>query len=116
MHVADRNLEEREREAVQAREQEEQTAAAARRIVATYGENDFDAVTIASMLGIMPKEFDYDAYAATHTPPPAPAAAEDAAEATEAKKTTAKKTTAKKTTAKKTTAKKTTAKKTTAKK
>ena len=93
--MADHNLDDREREAAEAREQEEKTAAAARRIVATYGESDFDAVTIASMLGIMPKEFDYGAYAATHTPPPV---VEEAEPEKPAKKATKKTSTAKKAT------------------
>ncbi|MCX7538920.1 hypothetical protein OS123_10280 [Corynebacterium sp. P5875] len=93
---------------------EENTAKAARRIVATYSTDFFDCVTLASMLGVAPERLNYRKIAAEHA---------EAAEAESAKsrkkttkKTTAKKTTAKKTTAKKTTAKKTTAKKTTAKK
>nr|WP_234034387.1 hypothetical protein [Corynebacterium antarcticum] len=92
---------------------EENTAKAARRIVATYSTDFFDCVTLASMLGVAPERLNYRKIAAEHA---------EAAEAESAKsrKKTTKKTTAKKTTAKKTTkktaAKKTTAKKTTAKK
>ncbi|MCX7492589.1 hypothetical protein OS127_08685 [Corynebacterium sp. P6129] len=97
---------------------EENTAKAARRIVATYSTDFFDCVTLASMLGVAPERLNYRKIAAEH----AEAAEAESAKSrkkttkkTTAKKTTAKKTT-KKTTAKKTTAKKTTAKKTTAKK
>lgn len=42
---------------------EEQTAAGARRIVATYAEDFFDGVTLMSMLGVEPKGFVYKKYA-----------------------------------------------------
>ncbi|MGV0393198.1 histone [Corynebacterium riegelii] len=44
-------------------EMEEQTAAGARRIVATYAEDFFDGVTLMSMLGVEPKGFVYKRYA-----------------------------------------------------
>lgn len=44
-------------------EMEEQTAAGARRIVATYAEDLFDGVTLMSMLGVEPKGFVYKRYA-----------------------------------------------------
>nr|WP_255567793.1 hypothetical protein [Corynebacterium sp. TAE3-ERU16] len=84
---------------------EENTAKAARRIVATYSTDFFDCVTLASMLGVAPERLNYRKIAAEH------AEAAEAESARSRKKTTAKKTT-KKTAAKKTTAKKTTAKKT----
>ena len=43
-------------------EMEEQTAAGARRIVATYAEDFFDGVTLMSMLGVEPKGFVYKRY------------------------------------------------------
>ena len=91
---------------------EENTAKAARRIVATYSTDFFDCVTLASMLGVAPERLNYRKIAAEH------AEAAEAESAKSRKKTTAKKTTkktTKKTAAKKTTAKKTTAKKTTKK-
>lgn len=104
---------------------EAETAAAARRIVASYAEDLLDGLTLMSMLGVEPEHLDYKKAAEELTPPPAPAkkttkkSTKKATKKSTAKKTTAKKTTAKKTTAKKTTkkaTKKTTAKKTTAKK
>lgn len=98
-------------------EMEEQTAAGARRIVATYAEDFHDGVTLMSMLGVEPKGFVYKRYNEQRLADEAAAAAPKKA----TKKTTAKKSTkstAKKTstksTAKKTTSK-STAKKTTAK-
>lgn len=44
-------------------EMEEQTAAGARRIVATYAEDFLDGVTLMSMLGVEPKGFVYKRYA-----------------------------------------------------
>ncbi|MBI9001080.1 hypothetical protein M0E87_11740 [Corynebacterium sp. CCM 9185] len=87
---------------------EENTAKAARRIVATYSTDFFDCVTLASMLGVAPESLNYRKIAAEH-------AEATEAEATKSRKRTTKKATTKKTTAKKTT-KKTTTKKTTAKK
>lgn len=78
---------------------EEQTAADARRIVATYAKDFMDGVTLMCMLGVEPEGLVYKKVAAEH---------EEADEsATPAKRTrkAAKKTTAKKTTAKKTTKK-----------
>ena len=43
-------------------EMEEQTAAGARRIVATYAEDFHDGVTLMSMLGVEPKGFVYKRY------------------------------------------------------
>ena len=43
-------------------EMEEQTAAGARRIVATYAEDFHDGVTLVSMLGVEPKGFIYKRY------------------------------------------------------
>ena len=43
-------------------EMEEQTAAGARRIVATYAEDFHDGVTLMSMLGVEPKGFVYKSY------------------------------------------------------
>ena len=44
-------------------EMEEQTAAGARRIVATYAEDFFDGVTLMAMLGVEPTGFVYKRYA-----------------------------------------------------
>lgn len=82
---------------------EAETAAAARRIVATYAGDFIDGVTLMCMLGVEPEGLVYKKVVG-----------EPEEEAT-AKKTTAKKAPAKKA-AKKTTAKKTTAKKAPAKK
>lgn len=82
-------------------EMEEQTAAGARRIVATYAEDFFDGVTLMSMLGVEPKGFVYKRYAEQLE-----AEAAEAEAAKPAKKTTKKaakkaaKKTAKKTTKK----------------
>lgn len=105
-------------------EMEEQTAAGARRIVATYAEDFHDGVTLMSMLGVEPKGFVYkryneqreeqlndDAEAATaDTDAPAKKATKKAAKKTvkKAAKKAAKKTTTKKATKK--AAKKTTKK------
>ncbi|WP_186366478.1 histone [Corynebacterium sanguinis] len=73
---------------------EEQTAADARRIVATYADDFFDGVTLMSMLGVEPQGFVYKKYAEERE-----AEAEtDEAPAAAAKKTTKK--TAKKATKK----------------
>lgn len=45
------------------------TADAARRIVASYADDFFDFVTLASMLGVAPNELDYKAVAAEHAEP-----------------------------------------------
>ncbi len=65
---------------------EEQTAAGARRIVATYAEDFFDGVTLMSMLGVEPQGFVYKKYAEERE---AQAAVEEAP-AKAAKKTTKK--------------------------
>lgn len=104
---------------------EEETAAGARRIIATYAQDFLDGVTLMCMLGVEPQGLRYSKVAAEYEDmqPKKPTkrarkapAKKAAAKKTPAKKTAAKKTAAKKTTAKKTAAKKTTAKKTTAKK
>ncbi|MBA4506356.1 MULTISPECIES: histone [Corynebacterium] len=65
---------------------EEQTAADARRIVATYADDFFDGVTLMSMLGVEPQGFVYKKYAEERE-----AEAEtDEAPAAAAKKTTKK--------------------------
>ena len=87
---------------------EAETAAAARRIVATYAGDFLDGVTLMCMLGVEPEGLVYKKIAGE--PEEEPAAKKTTAKKAPAKKA-AKKTTAKKTTAKKT-AKKTTAKKT----
>lgn len=90
---------------------EEETAAAARRIVATYSENTLDGVTLMSMLGIEPENLVYKRFEEEFSAPEPPkkttrkAPAKKAATKTTAKKTAAK-STAKKTTAKKSTSKK----------
>ncbi|MEZ2190630.1 hypothetical protein [Corynebacterium sp. CCM 9204] len=89
---------------------EENTAKAARRIVATYSTDFFDCVTLACMLGVAPEGLNYRKIAAEH----AEATESESGKGRRGTKKTTKKTTAKKTTAKKTT-KKTTAKKTTKK-
>lgn len=88
---------------------EEETAAGARRIVATYAKDFFDGVTLMSMLGVEPAGMRYTKIASEHEETQPKKAAKRTRKAP-AKKATAKKTTAKKTTAKKTTAKKTTKK------
>lgn len=95
---------------------EEETAAAARRIVASYAENMLDGVTLMSMLGVEPAGLVYRKFEEEYKEPEPKKAAKRTRKST--KKTTAKKTTKKTTkkTSKKTTAKKSTAKKTTAKK
>ncbi|QPK82978.1 histone [Corynebacterium qintianiae] len=65
---------------------EEQTAAGARRVVATYAEDFFDGVTLMSMLGVEPQGFVYKKYAEERE---AEAAVEEAP-AKAAKKTTKK--------------------------
>ena len=95
---------------------EEQTAAGARSVVATYAEDLTDGVTLMCMLGVEPEGLNYKKVHEEHLEATAPKTAKRTRKSTKkaAKKTT-KKTKAKKTT-KKTTAKKATAKKTTAKK
>lgn len=87
---------------------EEQTAADASRIVATYAKDFMDGVTLMCMLGVEPEGLVYKKVAAEYEETTAPS--------TPAKRTrkTTKKTT-KKTTAKKSPAKKTPAKKSTKK-
>ncbi|MCU9519414.1 hypothetical protein N7326_05960 [Corynebacterium sp. ES2794-CONJ1] len=100
---------------------EAETAAAARKVVASYAHDFFDGVTLMCMLGIETEGLNYQKVAADHEAALAPKKVTKKAKATKkaSKKTTtkkaSKKTTTKKTT-KKTTAKKTAAKKTTAKK
>lgn len=93
---------------------EEETAAGARRIVATYAKDFFDGVTLMSMLGVEPAGLRYTKVASEHEETQ-PKKATKRTRKAPAKKAAAKKTTAKKTTAKKTTAKKAPAKKTTKK-
>lgn len=92
---------------------EEETAAGARRIVATYSKDFFDGVTLMCMLGVEPFGLRYTKVASEHEETQPKKATKRTRKAT--KKAPAKKTTAKKTTAKKTTAKKAPAKKTTKK-
>ena len=97
---------------------EEETAAAARRIVASYAENMLDGVTLMSMLGVEPAGLVYRKFEEEYKEPEPKKATKRTRKSTKktaAKKTTSKKSTAKKT-SKKTTSKKSTAKKTTAKK
>ncbi|MCS4490281.1 MULTISPECIES: hypothetical protein [unclassified Corynebacterium] len=95
---------------------EAETAAAARKVVASYAHDFFDGVTLMCMLGIETEGLNYQKVAADHEAALAPKKVTKKAKATKkaSKKTTTKKTT-KKTTAKKTAAKKTTAKKATKK-
>lgn len=99
---------------------EEQTAAGARRIVATYAEDFFDGVTLMSMLGVEPEGFVYKKYAEEVLGPEEEESSKTAKKATKKKaskkKATKKKATKKKATKKKATKKKATKKKTTAKK
>lgn len=82
---------------------EDETAIAAQRIVATYGEDFLDAATLMCMLGVEPEGLIHRKVAADA------AAEEEAKNLKTAKKATKKSTkTAKKAPAKKTTAKKTT--------
>ena len=93
---------------------EAETAAAARRIVATYAEDFFDGVTLMCMLGVEPEGLNYRQLAAQHEEASAPKKATKKASKKASKKATKK--TTKKTTKK--AAKKTTkkaAKKTTKK-
>lgn len=83
---------------------EEETAAGARRIVATYAKDFFDGVTLMSMLGVEPAGMRYTKIASEHEDAQPKKAAKRTRKAP-AKKATAKKTAAKKTTAKKTTKK-----------
>ena len=78
---------------------EEETAAAARKVVASYAENFFDGVTLMCMLGVEPAGLSYKKVYAEYA---------DTKKAT--KKATAKKTTKKATKATKKTTKKTTKK------
>ncbi|MGP6174575.1 hypothetical protein [Corynebacterium sp. A21] len=87
---------------------EEETARAARRIVATYSQDFLDGVTLMCMLGVEPEGLVYKKVAAEHEETSAPkkvAKRTRKATTTAAKKTTAKKAPAKKTTVKKTTKK-----------
>ncbi|WP_080796684.1 hypothetical protein [Corynebacterium pacaense] len=86
---------------------EEETAAGARRIVATYSRDFLDGVTLMCMLGVEPSGLRYSKVSAEHEesqPKKAAKRTRKAPAKKAAKKTTAKKTT-KKTTAKKTTKK-----------
>ena len=67
---------------------EEQTASAARRIVATYAEDFMDGVTLMSMLGVEPDGLVHSKVAAEQHPQPA---AEDDAEPKKATKKASKK-------------------------
>ncbi|QGU08266.1 hypothetical protein COCCU_11830 [Corynebacterium occultum] len=87
---------------------EEETARAARRIVATYSQDFLDGVTLMCMLGVEPEGLIYKKVAAEHEETTAPKKTTKRTRKAPAKKTT-KKTTAKKTT-KKAPAKKTTKK------
>lgn len=71
---------------------EEQTASAARRIVATYAEDFMDGVTLMSMLGVEPDGLVHSKVAAEQNPQPA---AEDEAEPKKATKKASKKATKK---------------------
>ena len=71
---------------------EEQTASAARRIVATYAEDFMDGVTLMSMLGVEPDGLVHSKVAAEQNPQPA---AEDDAEPKKATKKASKKATKK---------------------
>lgn len=87
----------------------EETAVAARRIVATYAKDFLDATTLMSMLGVEPEGLIHRKVAAEYEEPePAKKPAKKGAKKTTKKttKTTAKKSTARKTT--KSTAKKST--------
>lgn len=94
---------------------EAETAAGARRIVATFSDDFHDCVTLMCMLGVEPEGLNYKKVHEEHLEATAPKTAKRTRKSTKkAAKKAAKKTT-KKTTAKKT-AKKATAKQTTAKK
>lgn len=67
---------------------EEQTASAARRIVATYAEDFMDGVTLMSMLGVEPDGLVHSKVAAEQNPQPA---AEDDSEPKKATKKASKK-------------------------
>lgn len=88
---------------------EEETAAGARRIVATYSKDFFDGVTLMCMLGVEPSGLRYTKVASEHEDAQ-PQKATKRARKVPVKKAPAKKTT-KKTTAKKAVAKKAPAKK-----
>lgn len=83
---------------------EEETARAARRIVATYSQDLLDGVTLMCMLGVEPEGLVYKKVAAEHEEATEPKKATKRTRKTPAKKTTTKKTT-KKASAKKTTKK-----------
>ena len=94
---------------------EAETAAGARRIVATFSDDFLDCVTLMCMLGVEPEGLSYKKVHEEHLEATAPKTAKRTRKSTKkaAKKATSKKTTAKK--AAKKTAKKATAKKTTKK-
>lgn len=71
-------------------EMEEQTAAGARRIVATYAEDFHDGVTLMSMLGVEPKGFVYMRYNEQREEQLHDGAEAASADSTPAKKTTKK--------------------------
>ncbi|MBP3088594.1 hypothetical protein EML15_05460 [Corynebacterium sp. sy017] len=94
---------------------EAETAAAARRIVATYAEDFFDGVTLMCMLGVEPEGLRYRKVAAEHEEKQAPKKAAKKTSKKASKKATkkaAKKTTKKAAKATKKTTKKTTKKST----
>lgn len=78
---------------------EAETAAGARRVVASYAEDFFDGVTLMCMLGVEPEGLNYRKIAAEHQETAAPKKTTKKATKKAAKKAT-KKATAKKTTKK----------------
>lgn len=82
---------------------EAETAAGARRVVASYAEDFFDGVTLMCMLGVEPEGLSYRKVAAEYEETTAPKKTTKKAAKKAAKKTTKK--TTKKATAKKTTKK-----------
>lgn len=96
---------------------EEETAAAARKVVASYAENFFDGVTLMCMLGVEPAGLSYKKVYAEYADTIAPKKTTKRSKKTtkKATKKAMKKATAKKTTKKATKATKKTTKKTTKK-
>lgn len=70
---------------------EEQTASAARRIVATYAEDFMDGVTLMCMLGVEPEGLVHSKVLAEQNPQPADDAAEGSGTAKKSTKKTSKK-------------------------
>ena len=70
---------------------EEQTASAARRIVATYAEDFMDGVTLMSMLGVEPDGLVHSRVAAEQNPQPAGDADDGSGAAKKSTKKTSKK-------------------------